>query len=432
MSHASKSEIGRIQALEARVAELSSLVQITNIISSTLDLDELLLLVMDVARDVIKAEAASIFLVNETTGLLECELALGSVGDKLCKKIQLEKGQGVAGWVWENGNPLIVPNVEDDDRFYSDVDEKSGFHTKSILAAPLIVQNRFIGVGEVINRTDGHEFTLSDLDLFIAFCRQVALAIENARVHQMTIEQTRIRQQLAAAKEIQQSFMPQHLPKCHDNIFDIAAINLPATAVGGDLYDVLMLDDDHLAVFIGDVSGKGIPAALHMARLMSDFRFHVHLEEPQNLMNILNELVYERSKFGMFVTAQYCKINIRTGHVVCSDAGHLPLVHVHDGHSNLIHMRTGPPLGVLKETQYNVYEFCIQPGDMLCFYTDGLMEARNEQDNEYGLERLSALSAQEWKNAYDMQQAIIDDLQAFVGDMTPHDDITTVTFQKTF
>ncbi len=292
--------------LKQRVKDLSSLIEVSIIINAATDLDELIQLVLEKAQAVMNAEASSVFLVNEESNLLECEVALGEVGDKVTKTIRLQKGQGVAGWVWEHGQTLIVSDVENDKRFYSLSDKSSGFTTKSILAVPLKTRDHILGVAEVINRVDGKEFTNDDLDLFSTFCRQVTLAIENITMHQNDLEQERLQQQLESANEIQQSFMPQDLPGGEDEPFELAAINLPASAVGGDFYDALDLADDKLAVLIGDVSGKGVPAALYMARFMSDFRFFVQqTPQPALLLKSLNEVLVERSRRGMFVTLLY-------------------------------------------------------------------------------------------------------------------------------
>ncbi len=262
-----------IDRLRSRVDDLASLIEVSIIINSTLDLEKLIGLVMEKAQSVMRAEASSVMLINEKTNRLECEVALGQVGETVRKTIQLARGQGVAGWTWKHQKPLIVPDVEKDPRFYSAIDQKSGFRTKSILAVPLMAKERIIGVAEVINRTDGKQFTDDDLDLFSTFGRQVSLAIENARMHRMELEQERLRQQLESAKVIQQSFMPEILPGAKADRFRLAAKNLPAISVGGDFYDAIELDQNHLGLLIGDVSGKGVPAALYMARLMSDFRF---------------------------------------------------------------------------------------------------------------------------------------------------------------
>jgi len=420
----------KVRELEARVDDLSSLIHVTNIISSTLDLDELLGLVMEKAQEVMRAEASSVFLINEKTNALECEVALGSHGDKITKTIRLAKGQGVAGWVWQQAKSLIVPDVSKDKRFYSAADQQSGFQTKSILAVPLQNKEKIIGVAEVINRADGKEFTDYDLDLFKTFCQQVAMAIENARVHQIELEQERLRQQLESAKEIQQSFMPQKLPQGENGIFDIAARNLPAISVGGDLFDVLMLDDRHIGVLIGDVSGKGIPAALYMARLMSDFRFYVQkYRDPSVLLDKLNDLLVDRSRHGMFVTLQFAVVDIWTGKTVHGDAGHLPMIHLRNGTAEPMSRSSGPPLGVMKKMPFDDCLFQLEPGDMLMFYTDGIIEAKNIKGEEYSFDRLLACLNRHWASAGQVVEECLRQVYKFTKSSPQNDDITLVAFQ---
>lgn len=137
------------------------------------------------------------------------------------------------------------------------MDEETGFKTRSILAVPLEVRHKIIGVAEVINPLAGREFSQEDLDLFSTFGRQVALAIENARLHRTSLEKQKIEEQLDAARIIQESFMPQTAPTSQENRFEVAAKSIAATAIGGDFYDFAQFEEDMLGVFIGDVSGKG-------------------------------------------------------------------------------------------------------------------------------------------------------------------------------
>jgi sigma-B regulation protein RsbU (phosphoserine phosphatase) len=415
--------------LKARVDDLSSLIQVSNIVSSTFDIDELIGLVMEKAQSVMRAEASSVMLINEEKNLLECEVALGDASDRVRQTIHLEKGQGLAGWVWENEESVIVPDVTKDERFYSLVDHESGFTTKSILAVPLIVKDKIIGVAEVINRTDGQEFSDYDLNLFITFCRQVALAIENARMHQMELEQERMRQQLESAKVIQQSFMPTDLPIGDDLPFEICAQNLPAIAVGGDLYDVFLLDNSKLGLMIGDVSGKGVPAALFMARLMSDFRFFIQQESaPEKLFTVLNERLVESSRQGMFVTLQYAVLNLKTGQVACCNGGHLPIIQVSDKTCE-VHLQIsdeGAPLGITKSVTFKTASFQLDPGDSLFFYTDGVIEAKNSNQEQYSLDRLITCAGARWKHALELLDAVLDDVKIFSLNMPQHDDITAM------
>ncbi|MBC6947809.1 GAF domain-containing protein, partial [candidate division KSB1 bacterium] len=193
-----------LEALQAKVANLSSLIEVSIIVNSTLDLDNVLSLVMEKAQAVMHAEASSVMLINEATGMLEWEVALGEVGEQVKDKIRLRVGEGIAGWVAQTGEPLIVPDVSQDPRFFKKSDDVTGFKTRSILAAPLKVRNRIIGVAEVLNPIGGRNFTNDDLDLFSTFCRQVALAIENARNHRAMLEKQKLDQQLEAARTIQE------------------------------------------------------------------------------------------------------------------------------------------------------------------------------------------------------------------------------------
>jgi len=421
-----------INRLEARVVDLTTLIEVSNIINSTFDMDELIQLVMEKAQTVMHAEASSIMLINEESGRLECEVALGKVGDQVRKTIVLEKGQGVAGWVWENEQPLIVPDVSRDPRFFSDIDRRSGFQTRSILAVPLEVKGRMIGVGEVINRSDGTEFTDYDLNLFTTFCRQVALAIENTRMHQMRVEQERMRQQLESARVIQQSFMPDVLPVSPENRFCIAARNYPAITVSGDFYDVLQLNDRQLALFIGDVSGKGIPAALFMARLMSDFRFYVQqVNSPSELLNRLNKAVVENSRQGMFVTLQYVVVDITDGRVAFCNGGHLPILQVHNDDSSvdLIEAAEGAPLGITADLDFETAEFSLRKGDVLLFYTDGITEAKNSAGEQFTIDRLLACAGRKIDHPETLVQKVVSSVKKFCDQTPQNDDITTLAFQ---
>ena len=421
-----------ISLLKTRVQELSSLIEVSIIINSSLNPDRVIQLVMEKAKSVMNAEATSVFLVNNEIDKLECEVAIGKVGEKVLRKFQLARGQGVAGWVWENKKPLIVKDVSKDTRFFSGVDEISGFKTRSLIAVPLMVQDNVIGVAEVINRADGKNFTNQDIDLFSTFGRQVALAIDNAKMHKLALEQERLRQQLEAAREIQQSFMPQVLPSSSSNRFQLAASNITADAVGGDFYDAILLDDRRLGLLIGDVSGKGVPAALHMARMMNDFRFFVQQKEnPHDLLQLLNDTLVDRGHPGMFITMQFALINLDNGIVSFANAGHLPVLLVKSQNPQAVQVRgeQGAPLAISKNIEFKTVQFSLQKGDFLFFYTDGLIEMRNRAGQQFSLERLIAESSQNWPSAQAFLHQIIAHVLDYTDQFPRHDDVTAMAFQ---
>jgi len=424
--------MNEIDSLKKRINDLTSLIEVSAIISSTLDLEELMNLVMEKAQTVMNAEASSVMLLNEGTGMLECKIALGSVQEKVKDTIQLKVGQGIAGWVAQQGKAIIVPDVDADSRFYSEIDHSTGFKTRSILAAPLKVKDRVIGVAEVINRRDAQPFSEENLTIFTTFCRQVALAIENARMHQYMLEQQRLQQQLESAHTIQQSFMPQTFPQSHEDRFSVYGRNIPATSVGGDFFDFIEIDAHRLAFVIGDVSGKGIPAALYMARLISDLRYYCHISEgPVDLMQTINATLFERSRQGMFVTLVYMVLDTRDGVLRLANGGHLPPLWYQQANDayTAVNSSSGIPLGILPRVEFSEQVIRLQPGDMMLLYTDGVTEAKNSRGKMFSQQRLETIFATPRQHPRALIEDIVKQVTKFSRNVSQHDDITLLAIK---
>lgn len=204
-----------LQRLQSKVQRLQFLIETSAIISSTLDLDEVLRLVLEKAQSLAKAEASTILFYNPETGKLEFEVALGEKGgliQSLRPKVTLELGQGIAGTVAKTRRVEWVPDAAHDPRVARNLDAATGFVTKNVLCGPMTIQDRLIGVAEVLNLAHPELCGPDDLEIFETFCRQVAIAIENARFHKVMVEQERERQQLEFASVIQQSFLPARFP----------------------------------------------------------------------------------------------------------------------------------------------------------------------------------------------------------------------------
>ncbi len=421
-----------VAALKNKVATLSSLIEVSIIVNSTLDLDSVINLVMEKAQTVMEAEASSVMLINEKTGMLEWEVALGEVGEEVKDKVQLRVGEGIAGWVAQTGQPLIVPDVSKDERFFKKSDEVTGFKTRSILAAPLKVKNRIIGVAEVINPLHGRAFTDDDLDLFSTFSRQVALAIENARMHRAMLEKQKLDQQLEAARTIQESFLPQRCPTDGEGRFQIAARSIPATQIGGDFFDFVSYEQDAIGMVIGDVSGKGVPAALYMARLVSDFRIHSKNNgSPETVLKTMNEILVERGRRGMFVTLQYALLDVESGKVSYASGGHLPLLWLHKNAARGEFMASGggAPLGITRDTRFIPKTIQLQPGDYLISFTDGIVEAKNSEGKQYAMKQLGKKLRREWASPQELVDFVIQDVQNFTDGTHPHDDLTIIALR---
>lgn len=414
-------------ALHHKVKNLSSLIEVSIFVNSSLNLEHVLNLVMEKAQSVMAAEASSVMLINEKTGMLEWEIALGEVGQQVKEKIQLKVGEGIAGWVAQSGQPLIVPDVSKDRRFSKKSDVTTGFTTRSILAAPLKVRNRIIGVAEVINPLHGKPFTEDDLDLFSTFSRQVALAIDNARMHRAILEKQKLDQQLESARTIQESFLPQKFPRDAKGRYSVAARSIPATQIGGDFYDFIKIGRDHLGFVVGDVSGKGVPAALYMARLVSDFRLQSQGERnPAAVLNKMNNILVERGRRGMFVTLQYAMIEVATGRVSYATGGHPPIFwlrrHGQDG--DFVDKGGGAPLGILHENRYERKSLQLSPGDYLVTFTDGVVEAKDREGFQYSMARLRQSLLRPWSSPRELIESVIKDVKQYTDGLPRHDDLT--------
>lgn len=424
-------EIGseeEISSLRERVGNLSRLIDVTTLVSSTLNLDEVMNRVMEMAKEMMEAEAASIMLWNEVEQALEFEISVGGAGMEQLKTILIPKGQGIAGTVAMTGEPLLVADVTKDERFFQQADEATGFITKSILAAPLVVHDRIVGVSEVLNHRAGRPFTEYDLELFATFCRQVAVAVENARLHEQEVKQSLLDQQMKLASEIQKSFLPQVFPTDDSGRFEVHAFTRSAHDVGGDLFSFEQLPGGRIGVALGDVSGKGVPAAIYMARVVSEFRMACSSgTPPHEVLSVLNSALSRRKMHGMFVTFAYGILDPATGEFQMANAGHLPpVITGGDGRSRWVGRASGPPLGMVPQAEFTCEVLKMAPCDTLLLYSDGIVEAKDKAGVQFEEERLLEAVSKAPRGATNMLSHVLDAVEDFARGADQADDMTLV------
>lgn len=411
-----------LRNIEKKVNDLKILLDVSALTSSTLDLDDLMTLVMEKAKTFMNAEACSILFYNRETGKLEFEVAMcaeDSTSLTLKKKITLDLGQGIAGWVAENLQPLTIDDVRKDNRFYQGADKLTGFTTRGIIAAPLVGRSGLIGVVEIINP----EMKIYDREIFLLLCKQFAIAIENARQHRESIERERLKQQFEIAAALQKSFLPAS-PLFEKGGLRVSGINISASKVGGDVYDFGELAGGKVGILIGDVSGKGISAALYMAKFISDFRYVSHnQEEPDLTLNRLNSIVSEAPR-GMFLTAIYLIADTATGVLRFSVAGHPPPILIRRGDIQLVSAPSGPPLGMIS-LEYPASSLRLEDGDRLLLLTDGVFEAKNKTGERIGMEAIVTFIKNN-PNDEELLHKIVDYVDDFAGGAERADDITMV------
>ena len=338
------------------------------------------------------AEAASLFLVGDTGDTLVCSACYGPVD---VTGLRISAKTGVVGRAIQTRQGTMVRDVSADSDFGAMVDAKTGFKTRSLLVAPLTIGDDCLGAIEIINRVGGGDdglFSSEDLMLLETLARAAALAINNFRLTQKIVQSEREQHELELAAEIQRDLLPQ--PQNRD--FPIHGINIPARSVSGDFFDIMVLPDGRIWFNVGDVSGKGMNAALLMAKTSSLFRcLAKSAEHPGQLLNAINSELCETNSRGMFVTMVGGLFNPSTGRLTLTNAGHEPPLHfdLRTERFNAI-PADGPPLGIAHGIAgpdgYPVTELDLA-GGMLYVFTDGLTEATTFGGGMLGIDGARAL-----------------------------------------
>jgi len=418
----------QLKLARKKIRHLTSLLEATNTLSSTLDLNRLLELIMDFATKDLNAERSTLFLLDRKRNELWSRIAQ----DLEIREIRLPVGTGFAGWVAKTGSIINIKNAYEDPRFNREIDKKSGFRTQNVLCAPIWNSSKeLIGVMQVLNKKHG-SFTKEDEEFLIALSKQVSLSLQNAILHRDALEKKKMEEEIKLAKEIQASLLPQKVDLA-DNL-EISTTCIPCEAVGGDSYDVIPIDRTHVGISIADVSGKGIPAALLMVNIQSAMRVIApQHDSPSMAVESLNKSLCGNVPAGLFVTLLYCILDISKGYIYLCNAGHPPAIFVsHNGKARPLY-RGGVILGVMGDAKYEHEKIPYKPGDTLVMFTDGIIEAMKKNGDAFGLERLTKVIEKTSSLCPDdMRQAILQEVSRFIGnkmsfqDSPPQDDLTLV------
>ena len=340
----------------------------------------------------LNAAGGALFLLDESGATLRCQ---SSFGQTELTGLSLSSDDGIVGRCVQNNAGEIVRDVTKDPNFQKSVDEQTGFTTRSILCAPMSVHDQRIGAIELVNKLDGDGlFSGSDLKLLQAMSSSAALAILNTRMAEALVEQERVKRELELAAEIQRSLLPEKRPEP----FPVHGVNRPARMVSGDFYDFFPLEDGRICFNLADVSGKGMNAALLMAKTASLFRcLGKTIHQPGKLLSKINDEICETSTRGMFVTMVGGVFDPRTGIVRLSNAGHEPaLFHDRDGNFTALPAEA-PPLGIspllVGDGTFPETELKLNGGRLYVF-TDGVTEGYLEDGSEFQVEGLKEVLQQ--------------------------------------
>ena len=371
--------------------KLRMLLDITKKISRSLDLQEVLNLVMDTLDSLIPYDAAGIFVVKcaekgavaegEEPCVFQAEAVRGYDIDELTN-LHLKLGEGLIGQVALTSEPITSPDVRQNPNYINARSE-----TRSEMVAPIISNTEVIGVFD-LESDELNAYSEDDLEVLLLLASQVAIIIEKVMLHEQLIEKQRLEGQLEVARQVQLELLPPRDPQLEG--YDISAYNFPTEEVSGDYYDWVRIYDDQIGLVIADVSGKGVPAALLMAFLRASLRAATHIGySPHISMAKVNYLLWESIERNQFVTAFYAILDVTNKTLTYTNAGHNPPVLLKQNGDVSFIDRGSIPLGMFRDTRYHEYYLTTEPGDVLMLYTDGATEAQNPEGEEFGRERLA-------------------------------------------
>jgi serine phosphatase RsbU (regulator of sigma subunit) len=328
--------------------------------------------------------------------------------------------------VLDSRKPVVVDDLRSDRRFSRLIGTR---RTKgSLVAVPLLSHGEPIGILYATKGTE-YGFVREDVDVISTFADQATIAIENSRLIKKSIEQERLLREMLLAQEMQKRLLPQTLPTAPS--VDIDAMSTPAFEVGGDYYDFVWLDEERIGIIVGDVSGKGVPAAFYMSEVKGIFLALARMyASPREFLVRANEVLATSIDKHSFVSIIYSILNVRTGRVTVARAGHCPMMLVARDTTRWIRpdgLGLGLSRGSLFAEVTEEHEIDLIPGDLFLLYTDGVTEARATEE-EYGTERLEQITRRSAHlSAGGIKEAVLRDITSFVGsDGAHHDDLTLV------
>ncbi|MBX7222491.1 MAG: SpoIIE family protein phosphatase [Blastocatellia bacterium] len=393
---------------------------ITNKISTSLDAAEILNLIIEAVHAFVPYDVAAIYIIEPNTDgkRIRAQVERG-YDQQFFDNLRLKVGEGLVGWVVQNGRGVIIPDVTKDRRYV-----KANSQTRSEIVAPIRANHRVIGAFNL----ESHEvnaYTAADLEILTFFAETVAISIEKAFLHQERLEKKRLESELTIARQVQLSLLPDRDPVVPG--FDISGANFSSEQVSGDYFDFIPFANQQLGITIADISGKGIPSALIMASFRAFLRAQVRNDfAVRNVFRKVNYLLWESVTGPQYVTAIYGVLDPFSRRFTFADAGHNPMLLIRQDDTYQEISCGNTVLGLFEDREYKECVRKLKPGEILVLYTDGATEAKRDEI-ELGVDGLVGLirPARELP-AREIVQAVFDGVRAFSQQTVLDDDLTVV------
>lgn len=415
-----------ISRLKLAIKELSVLNDIATAVSSTHDLQQVIELIVRECVNHLNVEQGAIMLLDQSDTDDKFHTIIREF-DTDTDIVPYHFGVQLSGWMVKNQKPLLINDIANDERFTNLSNDE--FPIKSILSAPLKAKGKLIGVLNVFNKIGSEGFTLEDQRMLTIIATQSAQVVENARLYDEEQSLKIIEEELKFASDIQQKLLPKESPSIEG--YDISGKSSPAKEVGGDYFDFIPIGENKIVLCLGDVSGKGMPAALLMSNLQATLRGQaLFTNSAGQCMTNANKLIYRSTDEQKFATLFYGILNYKENTFDFSNAGHNPPYLI--SKNNNTHLsKGGTVLGFLDNYEYEEDAVKLKSGDVIIIYSDGITEALNASDEEFGEERLLSIVNKHINNKTSkIISEVFKAVKIFAQDMPQSDDITIVVIKK--
>jgi phosphoserine phosphatase RsbU/P len=414
---------------ERQARNLKALLGVAKALATEIKLDNLLEVIVAKAAEVMDAERATLFLYDPSRN----ELWSKTTQKLEINEIRVPLGVGIAGTVAKTRALINIGDAYADSRFDPTFDKQTGYRTRSILCLPLIGNgDTLVGVIQVLNKKNQQTFDEIDESLLAGLSDHITVALERGQLVEAYVEKERLEEGLKLAHDIQMSMLPKIFPPFPERReLDIFAAITPAKKVGGDFYDFFFLDESHLCFAIGDVSGKGVPAALFMAVVKTVFKaIASRVHNPTEILSTVNQEICRDNDFLMF-TSLFCGIlDTRTGEIKYSNGGHNPPYYIAPGGVQQVPKTGGTVLGLVEKSIYRGGRLVLGSGEAIVLYTDGVTEAMDPKGQFFSEQRLESILIQsKFASAREQIEHVTNQVTLFAAGAEQADDITALAIR---
>ncbi len=414
-------------------------------ITEKIDLPKVMDIIITSAVRNIGADAGVIMMVDEFEDVIKTEAIYGvypphwkvpeiitAKASSIKKSIwdtPIKIGETILGEAVKSGEAIYLRDATEDERMKYNREDNILF-VSSIIVIPLIVSGRVLGVISAVKRVRNQYFSEADFEHLRTFAEYASITIDSIYTYMEILEKREMEREVGIAAEIQQRLIPEEIPEYPE--CSIAAFNISAKGVSGDYYDVIPLGEDKVGIFICDVAGKGVPAALVMVMIRTVLHLIISPDrDAATILTWINRGITGSISIDHFATLAYLSFDRNSREVVYSNAAHHPLLVYKRKLNRLIEIDTpGLPIGIEKSTKYAQKRFGVEKGDMVVLYTDGIIEAMNEAGEQYSIKSLKKIIMDNTLlSARELVDKIKNDLESFVGKARQHDDETIVVMK---